>query len=471
VELARLIWPRVALVGALLLVFTIVFRPEEAFPPLQVLRLPISTAAIALAGIAYEAMSSRRRVPVTPQLPFVAAFVLWAIVATSLNIGPRAAVEATWGTLGASAIFMAVVALAMRSYARLRALAVLVVALFAVVCAVCIHQSMQPAQCIGMDRSVQQAADASEGTPDGRPCESAYLCDPQGTSPLDYECERLGLFGTTTEGRRVRWRGTLGDPNELALFVGTSIPLIFALASTSRRKRLASLTATALLAMGMVTIVLSESRGGQLVALTVLGLYFVRRHGFKGCVIGALLALPIVVFGGRTGSEADASAKERAELLYDGVDFARRHPFAGLGIGQFEEHTANHLTAHNSYLLAAAELGLLGSFLWALLVYVSIKIPVRVASRPPPGLDRRMVSFATALAVSYAGMLVGIFFLSFCYKQWLFLFFGLSGALYATVKRAHPQFEVRIGWKEAAYVVVGDIIMLVAIFVYSRLQA
>lgn len=460
----------VALAGALLLVFTIVFRPEEVFPPLQVLSLPNLTAAIALAGIAYEVFSSRQRVPVTPQLPFVVAFFFWAMAATSLKIGVHDGVQTTWSTVGASGIFMAVIALATRSYARLRALAVLVIALFAVVCAVCIHQSLQPAQCIAIDRSVE-GADASDGTPDGRPCESEYFCDVAGTSRVDYACEKVGLLGTTTEGRRVRWRGTLGDPNELAVFVGTSVPLIFALASTSRPRRLASNLGTVLLAMGIATIVLSESRGGQLVALTVLGLYFVRRYGFKGCLVGGLLAVPILMFGGRSGSEADSSAKERAELLYDGADFVRQHPFAGLGVGQFEEHTANHLTAHNSYLLAAAELGLLGSVLWALLVYVSIKIPVRVASRPPATLDRRLVSFATALVVSYAGMLVGIFFLSFCYKQWLFLFFGMSGALYAVVKQAHPEFDVRVGWKEVAYVVVADLLVLVAIFVYSRIKA
>jgi O-antigen ligase len=425
---------------------------------------------MALAGIAYEAFSSDEKVPVTPQLPFAVAFFVWAFIVTTLNIGPRASLESTWSTIGTSGMFMAIVVLGTRTYPRLRALAVLVLALYAIICAVCIHQSLQPAQCIALDKSVE-GADASEGTPDGRECESAYLCDREGTSPLDYDCERVGLFDTTTQGGRVRWRGTMSDPNELALFVGTSIPLIFALASTARRKALMSLLAVALLAMGMLTIVRSESRGGQLVALTVLGLYFVRRYGFKGFLVGAMLAVPILLLGGRAGSEAEASAAERLELLYDGADFVRQHPFVGFGVAQFGEHTANHLTAHNSYLLAAAELGLLGSIIWALLVYISIKIPVRVASGPPANLDPRLAAFATALVVSYAGMLVGIFFLSFCYKQWLWLFFGLSGALHAAVKQAHPEFDVRVTMKEVAFVAVADLVVLVAIFVYSRLKA
>jgi len=458
---------RVALVGVLFLVFTIVFRPEEVFPQLEALSLPNLTSAIALAGIAYETFSSRQKLPISPQAPFVVALFLWAFVATTLKIGARDSFEATWSTIGTSAVFMAIVALGVRTYPRLRALAALVLALFAIICTVCIHQSFQQRQCIGVDKSA--GADATEGTPDGRACESAFLCERD--SSLDYDCEKVGLFGTTTQGGRVRWRGTMGDPNELAVFVGTSIPLIFALASTARRKALTALLAVALLAMGMFTVVLTQSRGGQLVSLTVLGLYFVRRYGLKGFLVGAILAVPILLFGGREGSEAEASAQERAELLYDGADFARQHPFDGLGVSQFGEHTANHLTAHNSYLLAAAELGLLGSFIWALLVYLSIKIPVLVASRPPASLDRRVVAFATALVVSYAGMLVGIFFLSFCYKQWLWLFFGLSGGLYAAVKQAHPEFDVRVSVKEAAWVVVADLALLVAIFAYSRLKA
>jgi O-antigen ligase len=227
----------------------------------------------------------------------------------------------------------------------------------------------------------------------------------------------------------------------------------------------------ALLAAGLVTVVLSESRGGQLVVLTVLGLYFIRRYGIKGIVVGVALAAPLLMFGGREGSEAEASAQERIELLYDGIDMVKEHPFTGVGIGQFQEHMANHLTAHNSYLLSAAELGLLGCLIWSLIVYISIKIPFLVASRPPILLDKRMVTFATALCVSYAGMLVGIFFLSFCYKQWLFMFFGLSGALYASVKQAHPEFVVRVGWKEMAWILAGDVMMLVAIYGYSRLKA
>lgn len=455
-----------AIFGALLLVFVIVVRPQEFIAPLKAVSPPNLATAVALLGIVYEMITARRKVPVTPQAPLVGGFFLWAVLATTLRLGVRGALEATWMTIGQSGIIMVVIALATRTFTRFRALAILVMTMFTLICAVCVHQAQQTPQCIAFDKGVE-GSDVSDGEPDGRVCESAYLCSREGDQKLDYDCEKVGLFGTTTQGLRVRWRGTLGDPNELALFVGTSMPLLFALASVSRRK-IVTVAIGALIALGLVTVVLSGSRGGQLVVLTVLGLYFVRRYGIKGLIVGAALAMPLLLFGGREGEEAESSSQERIELLYEGIDMIKAYPFAGVGIGEFQEHMANHLTAHNSYLLSAAELGLPGCLLWSLVVYMSIKIPFLVASRPPILLDKRMVTFATALCVSYAGMLVGIFFLSFCYKQWLFMFFGLSGALYASVKQAHPEFMVRVGWKEAAWILAGDVMMLILIYGYSR---
>ena len=105
-----------------------------------------------------------------------------------------------------------------------------------------------------------------------------------------------------------------------------------------------------------------------------------------------------------------------------------------------------------------------------MLVYTSMKIPWIVATRPPPGLDPRIRPFALALVVAFAGMLVGVFFLSFCYKTVLFIFFGMSGALYGTVRRACPSFEVGVSFKEVTRVAVADVAVLVFVLVYSHLK-
>jgi hypothetical protein len=459
----------VAIAGTVVLVFVLLVRPQEFIPALKALSLLNLCAAVAVLGIVAElALGSRPRAPWTPQLPWLAALIAWCFLVTLRRVGPEGA-SIVWEFVGLSAIFMLVVAFGACSFPRWRALAGLLIAVGAFLSCTCIHQAQQPAQCIAIDTSSFEGERSGEGEPDGRECDNAYVCEKGGKARVSYACEKVGLYGTFTEGRRVRWRGTLGDPNELALALGAFMPFSLAFAGTSRRAW-ARAAAVVTLALSLVTVVLSGSRGGQLVVLTVFVVYFVRRYGLRGALGAAALALPVLLLGGRSGEDADSSSLERIDLLYEGMDMIRAYPILGVGTGQFTDHAFNGMTAHNSYVLAAAELGLPGSVLWMMLVYTSIKIPWIVATRPPPELDERVRSFALALVVAFAGILVGVFFLSFCYKAILFVFFGLSGALYGLVRRACPNFDVRITPREVARVAVADAAVLAFVLVYSHVQ-
>jgi len=460
----------VAFFGTLLLVFVVLVRPQEFVPFLQSFSLLNALTAAALLGICIEIAMGRHSPPWTPQLPWLAAFVAWCFLVTVRQLGVASGLSEAWAFVGLSAIFMVVVASGARTMARCRVLAALLVTVSIVIACTCIHQSRQPLQCIVIDTSGEGGEHSGEGAPDGRPCDNAYICEQRGQPHTAYACEKVGLFGTFTTGQRVRWRGTLGDPNELSVAVGATLPLLFAFATTTRRKWVAALCLAGS-AVALWCIVLTQSRGGQLVVLTVFGFYFIKRYGLAGLLVGSILALPVLVLGGRGGEEAESSSLERIGLLYDGMDMVRSSPMLGIGTGQFGEHTFNGLTAHNSYVLAAAELGLPGSLLWLMLVYTSMKIPWVVATRPPPGLDPSFVPFAMALVVGFAGIAVGIFFLSFCYKAILFVYFGLAGAMYGAVKRECPAFEVRVSGKEIARVAAADAAVLVFVIVYSHIVA
>lgn len=458
-----------AIAGTLLLVFVSLLRPQEFIPALRPLSILNLCAAVAAAGLVFELAMGKQRPPWTPQLPWLAAFLLWCFLVTLRPLGLEG-FSIAWDFVGLSTIFMLVVAFSARTFPRFRAIALMLVAIGVVLSLVSIHQAHQPAECIVMDTSEAEGGDHSgEGTPDGRDCDSAWECERYGKPNLTYACEKVGLFGTFTTGKRVRWRGTLGDPNELALAVSAIMPFAFAFAAAARRAWVNALTVVAL-GLSLVTVVLTSSRGGQLVVLTVFGVYFVRRYGLKGLLIGAILAMPVLLYGGRSGEEADSSELERIDLLYEGMDMIRAHPLVGVGVGQFGDNVATGMTAHNAYVLACSELGFPGSVLWMMLVYTSIKIPWAVLTRPPPGLDARVLPFALALLVSFAGMLVGIFFLSFSYKAFLFIYFGMSGALYGVVRRACPEFEVRVAPKELAHVVVADVAVLLFVLVFSHVK-
>ena len=460
------------LLGALLLVFLVYVRPQEFIPALDALPLLNGVVALAVVGISAELAMGRTSSAWSPQVPFALALLAWCYLVTLICVG-RDGLEHTNRSILFSALFMSIVMYGARSYSRLRAIAAFLLGIALFLGVVSSYQSLGQKECILLDMSTPDA-DGTRGTPDGRACEAGYLCEKEaeaagGDPSAQYACERMGLFGTFTIEGRVRWRGTLGDPNELALSLGAAIAFAFAFHATTRSV-LRHLVLAVALAVTLYSVVLTGSRGGVLVMLTVFGVYFVRRYGAKGIVLGAVFALPILLFGGRGGAQADASTLERLDLLYRGMDLIREHPLVGVGQGQFIEHSLGRLTAHNSYVLSAAELGVPGMLLWTMLVYVSIKIPFVVATRPPPGIDPRLVPFATALVVSYAGILVGVFFLSFCYHPMLFIYFGLSGALFGAVKQRCPEFRLAIVPKEAFVLAGVDVALLVVLFVYTRLK-
>src|SRR5262249_33509164 len=200
---------------------------------------------------------------------------------------------------------------------------------------------------------------------------------------MDYLCERIGLFDVISVGRRVRWRGQLNDPNELSVYIGAVIPLMIALATMKKRHVVTGLTVIAI-GLCLWAVVLTQSRGGQLVVAAVLGAYCLSRFGMKGLVLGAVIAAPVLLLGGRSTGEADASSSERLELLYHGVTAFIQHPIVGIGVDRFAE--SEGMTAHNAYLLAAAELGFVGFFCWSGLLWTSLKIPITVLPTPPHAL-------------------------------------------------------------------------------------
>jgi O-antigen ligase len=267
----------------------------------------------------------------------------------------------------------------------------------------------------------------------------------------------------------------LQDPNELSLAGGVGLPLAFAF-SESRKKNLSRHVVSMLtFALVLLCAVLTSSRGGQLVVLAVLAAYGFKRFGAKGLVLGAILAAPLLVLGGRNGEEAASSTLERLDCWATALSIWRSHPILGVGLGQFTEY--NYMTAHNSYLLTLSELGLPGMLIFSILVYISAKIPfvvLRDISGTPVDGGGALAGasaarpWAMALIAAFAGLAVGIFFLSFAYHYVLWIYIGLSGALFSAVRAHHPSFKVRFGRPDLAAVVAMDIAIVVFVHVYTR---
>ncbi|MSP61030.1 MAG: O-antigen ligase domain-containing protein [Myxococcales bacterium] len=456
-----------AIPGILALLLFIFVRPLEFLPALRALPMLYICFGVALFGFVIDLKLRRSRPAPTPQLGWVALFYLWCLA--TLAIRARGVLVPQAIDLAISISLYLLIAHAVQTFRAFQVVAGMLLALTLYLSFVGVHQGLAPFGCI----SVTYGGGDVTGEYDGRTCTRDRECYDGDPEPgADYICERVGLVGTTSIGNgRVRYLGPLQDPNELALAIGIGLP--FALGFLER-KRTAPRVLIVVAALGLVAVctVFTQSRGGQLVFLATLAAYFVKRYGLRGLLAGAVLAAPLFLFGGREGAEAEGSSVERLECWYEGMTMFRFSPIFGVGQGQFIEH--HFLTAHNSYVLAPAELGFPGMVAWSIVIYLSTKIPIQALRRysaPGAGPEAKVaVTWAMALLAAMIGLLVGIFFLSFCYHQILWVYVGMCGAFYSAVKSHDPGFEVGFAQRDFVWVCAIDAGLVGMLFLYTRFK-
>jgi O-antigen ligase len=167
---------------------------------------------------------------------------------------------------------------------------------------------------------------------------------------------------------RIRGAGFLSDPNDFAQILLIALPLAFI---AWRRGRMVANFFVVLVPVALLlwTTYLTHSRGG-LIALAAVALMAARKK--LGTTVSTALAAAFILgmlaldfTGGRGISAADGA--DRLEAWANGLEMFKSAPLFGIGFNGFTD--LYEITAHNSFVLCLAELGLLGSTLWlALLV-------------------------------------------------------------------------------------------------------
>ena len=185
------------------------------------------------------------------------------------------------------------------------------------------------------------------------------------------------------EGGRVAGAvgGIFGNPNDLALNMVTFLPAGLMVALTPRHSILKRLTAAAIVALMLATVIFTKSRGGALglgavlVAMLFLGRQI--RRGFAAMALGSvLLAIPFVPasFWDRMSSIANeeqdktqytGSSEARRIVMMEGINAFLEEPMTGVGAGQFKnynppERKERWRETHNALIQVAAETGICG---------------------------------------------------------------------------------------------------------------
>src|SRR5690606_28660361 len=164
---------------------------------------------------------------------------------------------------------------------------------------------------------------------------------------------------------RVRSWGFLNDPNDFAQAIVMALPMLFGARLEGRALR--NLFRVWLPAAILVYAVwLTRSRGGVLGLGIILAYGMLHRTGPVRAGIAvtllALVAMATGATGGRGYSSGEASAGGRIDAWSEGLTMLSANPLFGVGYGNFIEH--HEYTAHNSFVFAFAEIGLVGYAFW-----------------------------------------------------------------------------------------------------------
>jgi putative inorganic carbon (HCO3(-)) transporter len=269
--------------------------------------------------------------------------------------------------------------------------------------------------------------------------------------------------------RRLRALGILNDPNDLAQFLLMMVPLV--LLNWNPGELIQSLplvgVPVAILGYG---IFLTRSRGALVGIAVVVAVAFQKRIGR---LAGALMALPVALAliamnfaGGREVSLE--GGVDRIDIWSDGLALVKQSPLWGVGYGLFTEYNSH--TAHNSFLLCAAELGLVGYLVWLAFFVVALWQLGSILSAPrdQPALPA-VEAHARALRLCLWAYLSTAWFLSRVYMATPYVVLGMAGALaQIDVQRRQVLLlpEARVWMRRTAFVGFG---LLLGLYVLVRI--
>jgi O-antigen ligase len=238
-----------------------------------------------------------------------------------------------------------------------------------------------------------------------------------------------GLGGQESDQGRIQAVGIFADPNDLALTINTALPLTLLIALQSRSV-LARLYCALVSCVFVYSIFLTASRGGLLCLGAMAILLLQRKFGkIIGVTAGIMVLVAIIVLGPRmdTLSTEDASSYGRLEAWSLAMDLFKGSPLFGIGYDHYMDY--HFRTAHSSYLLCAAELGIFGLYPWLMMFLISYKNATFVEKELMRVGKRTLAIYVHAARVSLIVFFLGALLLSRTYHPLLFIMIALCASI------------------------------------------
>ena len=376
--------------------------PTFFFPFPQATVLTVARLAVMVALVGWAARALIARELRCPPLATGLAVSAWLLAAV-LSMLAAANLDASLKGLGAFAIAVAILLLAvdqLRKEEHLRSLAYALSAVLAINCAVTIFS---------------------------------------------------GGYSVHTEEGLLRYGG-LRDVNSTGYLVSMLAPMAFFLLWDRATRWPAKVFLFGLLPAFVVTLLLTVSRGAFLAALAMgmvaLWRWPGRGRGLLLAGAGIALAVTLVNLSGTSylrrmnslviASDRDENIINRRVAWVAALDMARTHPLTGVGVGSFRYELAEYtqrlgytldlMVAHEGYLEAAAETGVLG--LCAFLgMWIASAVAIARARRGLRKADQERSFTALFISAVECGLVVAAvqnLFMSAHTRELLWLYFGLA---------------------------------------------
>jgi hypothetical protein len=272
--------------------------------------------------------------------------------------------------------------------------------------------------------------------------------------------------------RRLCGTGVFNDPNDVCEILNCAILLCLygLLDRGGSLTRVLWLVPTVLFGHALS---LTKSRGGLLGLMVGLMVLFGSRfRGMRSLVLaGVTLALVFFLFGGRQTSlsTSEDTAQSRIQYWDDGFQMLRGSPLIGVGTDRFAENAGGH-TAHNSFILAFAELGFLGgTFLFGQFYYCLKNLAKLGSTRvilPDPDLRR----VYPILGASLASFVASEMSLTNGFGLTSYMMLGLATAGIRLADPSPPLPDFFLSRTLVRRTIVYSGLLLVGLYIFTRLS-
>ncbi|MBF0552998.1 MAG: O-antigen ligase family protein [Nitrospirae bacterium] len=270
----------------------------------------------------------------------------------------------------------------------------------------------------------------------------------------------ISFFAENIEaGQFKRSLGGSTDPNNYVLMIAFALPLLGAMFDKARRPG-AKLLYLGLIAINVLAVIFSFSRGGALITAALLFVMFfkyIKKINVQLMFVQVFfVALAVVLIWGVlpqsytdhfkniVNPKADPSIDRRATYLTVGIDSFFKHPIIGTGLGTFrdiysesidarrfsKEGFTNRRYAHNTYLEYMVGTGVIGFLLFAGIIVRSAKNFIAARKNFISTGDMESASHAGTYMLSFTILMIYLFIYSDPFHKYLLFSIGLSQAMY-----------------------------------------